>query len=67
MVPHWIHDLAVLLAVTVVPLTLWIYALAERWFTRRRRLRERDQQTDDCMRVGALEAWRRGWIKDGDQ
>lgn len=64
MVPSWVWDLAVLAAIVVLPLTLWIWSLIERVARiRQQRMRALDEQ----MSRGMKEAWRRGWIQDGDQ
>lgn len=64
MVPNWVFDLAVLVAIVVMPLALWIWSLLERaWQIRQQRLRALDEQ----MARGMREAWRRGWIRDGDE
>jgi peptidoglycan/LPS O-acetylase OafA/YrhL len=67
MVPHWVYDLAVLVAILVLPLALWIWSLLERWAERRRaRQVEREIEEDALdlrMAVGLVCADRDGLLE----
>lgn len=67
-VPNWVYDLAVLCMILVPMLVLWIWSLFEARAARRRQAEQRiEQSTDAMLGAGLRSAWRRGWIKDGDQ
>lgn len=56
MVPNWIFDLSVLVAIVVIPLALWIWSLIERaWQIRQQRLRALDDQEARAIEEDALD------------